>query len=57
MSKCDIKDNLKYNKVNKQPSVHLDNSVQLGLSQNNAPWVLPGSQMWINHLVTFLPEE
>ena len=50
MSECDIKDDLKYNKVNKQPSVHLANNVQPGLSQNNAPWVLPGSHMWRNHV-------
>ena len=49
---------IKY-KVNLVVQLGLDikYSVQLGLSQNNAPWVLPGSQMWINHLVTFLPEE
>ena len=40
-----IKDDLKYNKVNKPSSVHLAYSVQLGLSQNNAPWVLPGSHI------------
>ena len=36
----DIKDDLKYNVVNKFSYVHLVNSVKLGLSQNNAPWVL-----------------
>ena len=43
----DITDDLKYNKINKLPSVHLVKSVQLGLSQNNAPapWVLSGSHL------------
>ena len=41
----------KYN-VNLVAQLGLDikDSVHLGLSQNNAPWVLPGSHMWINHV-------
>ena len=33
-----------------QLGLDIKDSVQLSLSQNNAPWVLPGSHMWINHV-------
>ena len=33
-----------------QLGLDIKDSVQLGLSQNNAPWVHPGSHMWRNHV-------
>ena len=33
-----------------QLGLDIKDSVQLGLSQNNTPWVHPGSHMWRNYV-------